>query len=267
MIKIKVLGCCVSREMFNYTDRLEVTKCVYTPFITLNEPPFPVDREAIDRVAPNRFFANMLDLECRKKIFGYLKEGQADYLILDFAETVTDFYRIENGVRLPATEHYKALVTELHQPYERQKYTNCSVESIVKKLFEELSSVISSDKIILNRATYSKYYLKEEYGRMKIYPFTDHFRLLPEAQARVREFENQALKYLGGAPVLPPLEACLSDGAHKYGVSPVHYADCSYRFMARRLEHTLGAISEKELYAEHERQYGDFINLLFHSID
>lgn len=67
MIKIKVLGCCVSREMFNYTDRLEVTKCVYTPFITLNEPPFPVDREAIDRVAPNRFFANMLDLECRKK--------------------------------------------------------------------------------------------------------------------------------------------------------------------------------------------------------
>jgi len=37
--------------------------------------------------------------------------------------------------------------------------------------------------------------------------------------------------------------------------------------MARRLEHTLGAISEKELYAEHERQYGDFINLLFHSID
>ena len=44
MIKIKVLGCCVSREMFNYTDRLEVTKCVYTPFITLNEPPFPVDR-------------------------------------------------------------------------------------------------------------------------------------------------------------------------------------------------------------------------------
>ena len=91
------------------------------------------------------------------------------------------------------------------------------------------SSVISSDKIILNRATYSKYYLKEEYGRMKIYPFTDHFRLLPEAQARVREFENQALKYLGGAPVLPPLEACLSDGAHKYGVSPVHYADCSYQ--------------------------------------
>ena len=119
----------------------------------------------------------------------------------------------------------------------------------------------------MNRATYSKYYLKEEYGRMKIYPFTDHFRLLPEAQARVREFENQALKYLGGAPVLPPLEACLSDGAHKYGVSPVHYADCSYRFMARRLEHMLGAISEKELYAEHERQYGDFINLLFHSID
>ena len=45
MIKIKVLGCCVSREMFNYTDRLEVTKCVYTPFITLNEPPFPVDRD------------------------------------------------------------------------------------------------------------------------------------------------------------------------------------------------------------------------------
>ena len=90
---------------------------------------------------------------------------------------------------------------------------------------------------------------------------------LPEAQARVREFENQALKYLGGAPVLPPLETCLSDGAHKYGVSPVHYADCCYRFMARRLEHTLGAISEKELYAEHERQYGDFINLLFHSID
>ena len=84
MIKIKVLGCCVSREMFNYTDRLEVTKCVYTPFITLNEPPFPVDREAIDRVAPNRFFANMLDLECRKKNIRLSERGAGGLSDLGF---------------------------------------------------------------------------------------------------------------------------------------------------------------------------------------
>lgn len=267
MIKIKVLGCCVSREMFNYTDKFKVVKGVYSPLNTLIELPFPVDREMIDRVVPNRFYAKMVDLECRKNIFGYLKEESADYLVLDFAEAITDFYCVENRVRLPATEHYKAVLNALGLPFKKQKYTECDVTALVQKLFEELSSIISTEKIVLNRASYGEYYLKEENGRITIEPFVGHYRLRPESLARVRAFEDEASKYLGKGLVLQPLRHCLSDGAHKYGVSPVHYADCSYRFMARRLEHTLGAISEKELYAEHERQYGDFINLLFHSID
>lgn len=265
MIKIKVLGCCVSREMFNYTDKFKVVKGVYSPLNTLSEPPFPVDREMIDRVVPNRFYANMVDLECRKNIFGYLKEESADYLILDFAEVITDFYCVENRGRLPATEHYKALLDALGLLYVKQKHTECDVGALVQKLFEELTLIIPTEKIILNRASYGEYYLEEENGRMTLKPFVGHYRLRPESLARVRAFENEAMKYLGKGLVLQPVR-CLSDGAHKYGVSPVHYADCSYRFMARRLEHTLGAISEKEFYAAYERQYDDCTGLLFRTL-
>lgn len=257
MIKVSVLGCCVSREMLNYTNKVEVARCIYSSYVTLFEKEVPFSLQKIENTIQNNFYSKMVWLECSKNVFEYLKQAPVDFLIVDFAETVTDiltFVLNGNTYLLPATEHYKALLLQNNCPYNKISYQSCEIENIIERLFFALTEIFPLEKIILNLASYSKKYYENDSGTYALKSFSDHYRLQPERLRQVRLYESAFLKRMKGRGiVLEPIENCISDGNHKYGKSPVHYTETCYHLMAKRLEHVLGIATEEEMFQAYQK--------------
>ena len=252
-VDVSVLGCCVSREMFNYTDKFKVVSAVYSSFISLFEKKIAVSYDRCCRVVSPQFEARNAYLELNKKVFEYLQENKADYLILDFAEVINEFYLLEDNfieedntdIKIVATPFIKEILADMNIKMVRASSSSCNIQLIVRKLFEQLYLLYPQDHIILNRTTLCKYYIDES-GEIR--PFQDHYRLKNANVKKVYDFEQEAAKYVCTSNILQPISCALSNGNHKYGCSPVHYTDEDYYYMAYRIENKFDLITEEKLY-------------------
>lgn len=255
--KISVLGCCVSREMFNFSCNFDVVSTVYSSFISMFEPKIDISYDDCVAAISPHFQARNAYLECNKKVFEYLDDKKGDYLLIDFAEVVDDYYDVEadknsgSHVRIVANPVMKELLSKKGFNYTRISSRDCDIEGIVKNLFDHVFSLYAKEKVILNKTTLSDYYIEGE----EIRKFEEHYRLLQKNIDKVRAFEKEAEKYVFESNVLSPLNYSFSDVKHQHGLSPVHYTPEDYLFMIHRLEKKFGIITDNILYDSYSALY------------
>ncbi len=265
--KISVLGCCVSRELFNYTDKFNVVSTVYSSFISLFEDKIEVSMDDCLKAIESNFQARNVWLECNKEVFNYLKSQKGNYFLIDFGETINGFFEITQSteknefrkVRIAATQYTRKFLEKNCIPFEFVSSQNCDIKIIVKKLFEQIFAIYPREKVYLNKTTLCRWYIDEQ---GQIQPFGDFYRLKEQQISTVRAFEKEAMQYLPKENVLEPLPYAFSNGTHKYGLSPVHYSDDDYRFMAHRMEKFFNQIENDKLYNSYSCLYEDAKTLL-----
>lgn len=262
-VKLSVLGCCVSREMFNYTDDFEIVGVVYSSYISLFEDKIDISLAECISCISSQFQARNAYLEFNKTVFEYLKQNKGDYIILDFAEVVDEFYIVENEldgkeIKIVATPNIKEILNFKGYKFKRISSSDCEISAIVKELFENLLNIYPKERILLNKASYAKFYIRNN----ALYKFTDHYRLTKKNMDKVRAFEAEAEKYLNKSNIFLPIDNVISNGEHKYGCSPVHYFDDDYYFMAHRFCEKFGLIHDRALYMSYAELYKNGRNLL-----
>ena len=270
--KISVLGCCVSRELFNYSDKFNIVSTVYTSFISLFEDKMEISMEDCLNAIESNFQARNVWLECNKEVFNFLKGNKGEYLIIDFGETINGFYEVnvakENEknktVRVAATQFTRKCLEKNSIPFKFVPSQDCNVQEIVRKLFENIFSIYPKENVYLNKTTLSRWYVDQEGN---IQPFGNFYRLTEQQVSTVRAFEREARQYLPKENVLEPLPYAFSDGAHKYGLSPVHYCDDDYRFMAHRMERLFKRIENEALYNSYSSLYSNTKALLVRMLE
>ena len=267
-IKLSILGCCVSREVFNYSNDFEIASAVYSSFISLFENKIDVSLSECSSCISPQFQARNTYLELNKTVFEYLKQQKGDYLILDFGEVVNEFYNIENEdgnivTRVVANPYIKEILTVKGYKFSRVSSMNCDISFIVKNLFDKLFDIYPRENILLNKVSFSRFF----YLNNSICKFLNHYRLTQNNLKKVRVFEDEAEKYLDKCNVFQPVNNVLSNGEHKYGCSPVHYFDEDYYFMAHRFREKFGLINDKLLYMSYVELFEKERCMLLRNID
>lgn len=239
-VNVSVLGCCVSREVLNYSNKFNVISTVYSSYISLFEERIPVTIEDCENCISPNFKARNAYLECNKKVFEYLAEKKAEYIILDFAEVVNDYYQIKvpyatsvKPTKIVADPNIRALLMYKKIEMERVSSRNCNIPQIIEKVFSELLKMYPVEKIILNQTTFASFYW--DINGQKI-EFQNHYRLDERNIKKVRDFEMQFAQYLPKRNIIPPLLDAVSHIEHKYGCSPIHYTDETSLQLVQRIE-------------------------------
>lgn len=252
-VRIAILGCCASRELFNYTEKFEVKATVYSSIISLFENKIDVSMDDCVEAADSYFQARNTYLDFNKLTFEYLSQlsSKSDYLVIDFAETVSDYFFVNvcsnnnnYNAKITANPFVKNVLVKRGYKYDKLSSMNVDIKLIVKLLFQDIFLIYPKDRVLLNQVSYSNAYIDQK----EIKFFSDHYRLKQENIKKVRSFEAEAKKYVEPNNVLEPIEICLSNKEHKYGCSPLHYTDDDYYFMAQRIENQFGYISDNKLY-------------------
>ena len=260
-IRVAILGCCASREMFNYTDQFEVRATVYSSIISLFEDKIYAEMGDCKEAADSFFQARNTYFDFNKLTFNYLSEvaSKADYLIVDFAETVSDYYLVcvdKNDVfyntKITANQFVKNVLIKLGYKFEKLSSNDIDIIQIVKKLFENIFSIYPKERVILNKVSFAKITVDSNF---ELRPYNCHYRLDQKNIDKVRAFEREAEKYVLSENILEPVDYCLSDKDHKYGCSPLHYTEDDYYFMAHRIEKLFGLVSDKDLYDSYFQLY------------
>lgn len=250
-IKVSILGSCVSREMFNYTNEFEVVSTVYTSYISLFEKTIDVSIEDCSLDTISKFEARNAFLEFNKKVFDYLKDHKGDFLLIDFAEVVNEYYLVNKknsndiiNIKIVATPSVKAILTNKNYDLTRITSSDCNIEKIVGQLFNNLLQIYDKNKIYLIKTSFSNLYIGQD---SKLHLFSSHYRLLSKNILRVRKFEDEASKYLNKANIVNFDMNVVANEQHKYGCSPVHYADFEYVYMTKFLQSKIVGGDYKQL--------------------
>lgn len=250
LIKVSVLGSCVSREMFNYSNNFEVISTVYSSYISLFEDKIDVTQDDCRIPTISKFESRNVYLEFNKKVFDYLEKNKADYLLIDFAEVINEYYLVSNKdyddlkVKIVATPSIKEILIKKNYDLTRVTSSDCDFKKLMKMLFDNLCKIYDKDKIFLIKTPFSKFYIGKD---NKIHIFSSHYRLLQKNIDRVRKFENEAIKYLNAENIIDFNKNIIADENHKYGCSPVHYADFEYEYMVKACQSKLAGIDLKNL--------------------
>lgn len=182
MLKVAVLGSCVSRDNFNskfIPDYKKYATCVLhqnqMSMISLNSDPIPFDEKLIDNLSP--FDTRHFTTELNKRFFSEMKKYQPDYLIVDFygdlfygVQKVGDSYITNKKWLFKQTSLYERLdIREEFQMFFDQKDRYLELwKAGVKRLFNFLKEDVPNCKVIINKARFIDEYIDKETGETKI---------------------------------------------------------------------------------------------------
>lgn len=181
MIKVAVLGSCVSRDSFNskfISDYKNYFECVLhqnqMSMISLNSNPIPYEDKWIDNLSP--FDANHFKTELNKSFFSKMQQHQPDYLIVDFygdlfygVGKIGDSYITNKKWLFQKTTQFKKFeVEEEFQIFfnESERYLQLWRNGI-KALFNFLNNNVPHCKVVINKARFIDEYIDRESGEIR----------------------------------------------------------------------------------------------------
>ncbi|PEJ99344.1 DUF6270 domain-containing protein [Bacillus wiedmannii] len=182
MIKVAVLGSCVSRDSFNsrfISDYKSYATCVVhqnqMSMISLNSNPISYDEKLIDNLSP--FDTKHFTTELNKSFFSEMIKHQPDYLIVDFygdlyygVQQIGDSYITNKKWLFQKTSQYQQLDTgtEMLIFFEHKELYLKKWKEGVKRLFDFLKENVPNCKVIVNKARFIDEYIDKETGEIKI---------------------------------------------------------------------------------------------------
>lgn len=247
---IDIWGSCVSRELFNFTNRIKTGAYILqNPIHTMWEKPVPIDEEKIQ--GTSNFTKRMAHLEFYKKAEEYFnKNFNAKYLMIDTCDCRNDVYvvKLPDGQETLICESLSAEKT-LNGLSNEVSYIRKSVFDLPDKYWDEclekfvdlIKRKYKEENIIINRFKFADRYIDEK-GVAVTFKHRDLYLRRGQLTQRI---EKKLEQLLPKALILSPINNPLGNAQHKIGLSPMHYIDEYYYIQNMKLENLLGLESFK----------------------
>lgn len=239
-LKVSIWGSCVSREIFNYTDEIDV--CAYmlqNPIHTMFSEPIYIDEKDIKASSP--FTKRMFKLETLKRARQYFLERPSEWLVLDTCDCRNDFWQPKDNPHVRICDSVTASATFKQLMY-KDKFIRVSVFDITeeewKKYVDDFCKFIlkyyKEEHIVLNEFKFAKFYWKD--GRIQKYNNNEYYLKLNSVTENVESMLKDRMPRM---KVIPPELDPIGDYYSHIGCAPMHYLDEIY---IRRCEKFINVI-------------------------
>lgn len=222
MIKVDILGSCVSRDAFNYLNENDFKLGKYfarSSVISLYSNPVPVKMEDIK--LPSTFQQRMVYWDLTKEFSKYIKNVTSDFIILDFIDERIRILKTRDTYITRSREFASSGLTISGVIFPDEERLELWKEK-AQHLVNDLKSTYLPERIILHKSFWKTKY-KGKDG--KIHEFKD-----PEIDHN-NKLLNEYYKFIQNQ--IPEvnviqLDQYISDENHIWGLSPFHYEEEYY---------------------------------------
>lgn len=229
-MKIDILGSCVTRDVFNFTDKYKIQSYfARTSLASIYSKPIDIsiDDFELSSVFQKRMVYNDLTKHFRK----YIKTTTADYLIIDFIDERFGVLKYNDSLITASAEYNK---TNLNSIFKTTRLTQSEKfkvwEMSAIQFIEEVSTYYSSKKVILHKSFYKDKY-KDKNG--EIIKFEQSYDTHNELLSRYYNFFE---KHFTGLNVIELNNQFLASETHRWGLTPYHYEDEYYLQFNKELD-------------------------------
>lgn len=249
---IDVWGSCVSRELFNFTNKFKPGGYILqNPIHTFWRDPINIPDEKI--VGTSNFTKKMALLEFKKKAVDYFNDNfKADYLMIDLCDCRNDVYVFNidgNETFIGDSISIEKTIDGLTE-YTPRRFSVFDIpysywETSMNKFVNIIRSKYNEKNIIINKFRFSEKYLDAN-GEIQYFKNNE---LYNKKGLLIEQLEEILIKLLPNAMVISPIEKPLAYELHKIGLSPMHYVDECYYIQNLKLERIFGmnAITDNQI--------------------
>ena len=242
---ISIWGSCVSREIFNYTDRYKINIYILqNPIHTLNFKGLPLNPDIIQ--GSSNFTKKMCYLEFNKLAEKFFAKEKSDFLMIDTCDCRNFFYTLANdstariSSSISSDMTIKKLIAE--NLYEEKFFKRISPFEIsdsewkqhVKYFCDTILRYYDKDRIILNKFNFAEYYLDK--GR---YIKFENFLFYKKLNILTKKIEFFIKDYLNDCILLKEVKSPVANKNHHIGCAPMHYTDDVYLHQVNQLDNII----------------------------
>ncbi|OUP86193.1 hypothetical protein B5F07_02565 [Lachnoclostridium sp. An169] len=260
-IKVDIFGCCVSRDIFRYTFPGRYTVCSNIERLAITNLYCPPVNEKFDNSSGKvlNYEKNMFELQLHQNAVQKLKNSEADILILDLGEERLERYILDHSGQKIMLNHW-GKVDELYRQLFEKDGGAYKLEKVLspfdldETLIREKFSRFAED--IVKSETNPDGYLPEniyvveiQYAKNiisnsgKLANYKNDYKI-GECNAFWQKLYKILYEYLPNCKRIKlPLFTYASEN-HKWGKSPLHYTDATYRYLADAID-SLTGVSDK----------------------
>lgn len=271
-VTINILGICVSRDAFGLFENdggFQIKKCVTnSSFISLCSPKITDEDIAVENDFKDvrHYFQRCGCLDINKKVFDYLAEYDADYLLVDLGTVHRCVYKVKrkgaDKNKIPYTFITQTHVLGHYPSYLDDKnievVKTVSFKEVYKKTYlkyvakfaKELKERYPQKKIIINEVKYGERYIDSE-GNIQVFQDT----MLSKKNEMLSEIYAEFRKYLPDAHYIRfPGAEVFGNENHKWGKNHFHFTMDYYEYLLDSIR-----IATANLQYENEKKLLDVL--------
>jgi hypothetical protein len=221
-MKIDILGSCVTRDVFNFTDKFKIQSYfARTSLASIYSKPINISLD--DFELPSAFQKKMVFNDLTKYFRKYIKSTKADFLIIDFIDERFGILKHNDSFITASAEYNKSNLNQILKPTRLTPSQKLLVwEKSALEFIEEVKNYYTPQKIILHKCFYKEKF-KSKYG--EIVKFEQSYDYQNELLSRYYNFFEEKFT---GINVIELDKQFLASETHRWGLTPYHYEDEYY---------------------------------------
>ncbi|MDF2013688.1 DUF6270 domain-containing protein [Priestia megaterium] len=230
-----MLGSCVTRDALEFTENNQYSLEMYfarSSLISLYSAKLKIKKEDI-QLASN-FQKKMVYYDLIKYFPRYMKEAEADYLLIDFIDERMEVLERNGSYITRSNEFVHSNVNEQIQ-YETSTLNKEEVNELWKKsalkLIEDLKSRFNPEQIILHKALWRYSYIDKD-GEEQT--FKEHY-WIKRNNDKIDCYYEFFQENFPGIHVIDLNDRYHADESNKWGLSPFHYEEKYYKVFIEQL--------------------------------
>ncbi|MDQ0803475.1 DUF6270 domain-containing protein [Priestia megaterium] len=235
MKKLDILGSCVTRDALELTEESQYTLETYfarSSLISLYSPKVDIKREDIQLASD--FQKEMVYYDLTKYFPRYIKETEADYLLIDFIDERMEVLERNGSYITRSNEFVHSNVNEQIQ-YEASVLNKEEINELWKKsalqLIEDLKGRFNPKQIILHKALWRYSYIDKN-GEEQT--FKEHY-WIKRNNDKIDGYYEFFQENFPGIHVIDLNNQYHADEFNKWGLSPFHYEEKYYKAFIEQL--------------------------------
>lgn len=254
MKKIFTFGSCISRDIFNHTEKNDfdvVLNIQRMSFALMPTKGYPIKYEDIDIDYLDDFpwEVKMMIMEVSKTGLSKIKDSNADFVVMDLIEERFDFVEFKVGedtYRCIKSGHFENFYDKYlkdkatdYRELSIEEYSDQEVKEYFKKSMDVLMQSFTIDHLILIE-TYFAEKMIDDAGNITEYEDQKEINKMNKRLTRVYKLMKEVLNTYNTQDKMYSLLQADKDNMgyknHKWGPFPVHYVDDFYINMGQRIK-------------------------------
>lgn len=232
LLKIGLIGSCVSRDFISKIPNCSVNYYARTSFISLNAP--KISLPPVELNIPGNFEKRMVQADLDKSMFETFKNAELDCILIDFIDERFDIIKYSGSYFTRSNYLVSSGFLDTLKNFQTIRRGNAH-----ELWYEACGHVCSFLKsigkpIILNKVWWAEHYKDSDSGN--IVKFNEpELALAKESNLFLSRYYNCFQNFIPDALVIEPEQSLIySDFAHKWGRDFFHFSDEYYEDVANK---------------------------------